>query len=255
MSSIRAKERMDVERLVTWALRDQGLGWAGAERIQPREGFAELGTVIDGEHYGSHPTPALLTDDDALVVRGAIDRLPHDQRVLVILHGRAGTRPEGADEDLGEPEQMRNKRGQLMWQYAVPGNRRSARRPLMDMLAYSSKREGIKFARDQWWLWWQGLAALVGHVNVAMQGHMAIGPEAPPRPWEVSKPVIHGLARFEASDKPQPWLANEPDADDRLVSVEERRAAANAPVRSVARDWSHPDQPESNVAVDDHGPS
>lgn len=234
MSGRLSRQRMDIERLVNWALADQGLGWGSREAV--REDYSDLGTVIDDEGFGSHPTISLQTDDDALVVKAAIDGLPMEARVLVIQYGRTGLRPEGADEVLGEPEQMRNKRGQLMWIYAVPGNRRSAKRPMLDMLAWSTKRENLEFAQAQWTLWREGLIALIAPLNNRLETHYATGPEVHERPWEMPRPVMHGLDLSAPLPSPGRELAS-------VVSVEELRAAAQAPVVTRPLNWGAPAKP------------
>lgn len=231
---------MDIERLVNWALADQGLGWGG--EAPDRDSFADLGTVIDDEGYGSHPSISLQTDDDALLVKAAIDALPSEARVLVIQYGRTGLRPEGADEVLGEPQQMTNKRGQPMWIYEVPGNRRSARRPMLDMLTWSTRRETIDFDRAQWTLWREALVALIAPLNNRLETHYATGPEAPERPWAMPKPVVHGLEREGRVAEPAPRELGS------VVSVEQLRDAAQAQVVTRPLNWGAPTKPLSRRA-------
>lgn len=233
------RRRMDIERLVNWALADHGLGWAGKER--ERLDASDYGTVIDDERIGGHPTISLLTDDDALVVKAAIDGLPGEAAALVIQYGRLGLRPEGADEAIGEPQQMRNRRGQLMWEYEVPGNRRSRRRPLIDHLAFSAHREGVLFARAQWTLWREALIALIAPLNNRLEGHYATGPEAPERPWELPRPVYHGIDPVEVERTVAPVL---PDRVRRAMAgktVDDLRVAASAPVLTRPLNWSVPE--------------
>lgn len=236
-------ETLDIEALVTWALRDQGLGWGGRDSLV-RDDYSDLGTVIDAGSTGSHPTISLLSDDDALVVKQGIDALPTEMRAVVILYGRAGLRPEGADEEIGEPEQLMDKRGRPRWRYDNPANKRGPKEPLLDVLGWTQKREAIRFARAQWTLWREALAALVGPLNAAMVTHRATGPAAPEHPWDMPRPAVHGLAGFAPSTEPQPWLrmGHAPELRHGRA-IEDVRVSANAPVAAQASDWSAPTQP------------
>lgn len=233
MSGRLARQRMDIERLVNWALADQGLGWGSREVV--RDDFSDLGTVIDDDGFGSHPTISLQTDDDALVVKSAIDALPIEARVLVIQYGRTGLRPEGADEQLGEPEQMVDKRGRPRWLYDNPSNKRGPKRPMLDMLSYSTRRETIAFDRAQWTLWREALIALIAPLNNRLETHHATGPEAPEKPWEKPKLVVP----WERGRAP----ASSPRGISSVVSVEQLRDAAQAPVLKRPLNWGEPSQP------------
>jgi len=238
---------MDIEQLVTWSLRDQGTGWDSSGKDSALSKLAAQGTMVDEGGVVASPSMALLTDPDAMVVRNAIDRLPAGERVLVIQYGRAGLRPEGADEALGEPEPLRDKRGRQRWDYAVPGNRRSERRPLYDLLGFSQRRESIQFARAQWTLWRGGLVALVPLVNAGvneggMWSRKATGPRAPECPWDLPAPVVHGMEAAEASSEPQPWMRPDRDAERARRrhagrSIEEMRAAAVAVPLALPTLW------------------
>ncbi|GGF38393.1 hypothetical protein GCM10011321_31640 [Youhaiella tibetensis] len=228
------RKRMDVERLITWALRDQGLGWVGKERV--REDFSDYGTLIDdGGYSGSHPTIGLLCDDDAEAVKYCIDyELPREAGALVIQYGRAALRPEASDSDpVKEPLRARN--GKPRWHYAIPGDTKSRKlAPMMDEHKYSAECELVEFQRAQYGLWWQALVDLVPVLNRRLDRHYATGPDAPKEPWLVSAPI-----------EPQAVVADadgDVDVDDEPVSIslDERRRAAGAHVRSVAGDWGAP---------------
>jgi len=235
---------IDIERLVTWALRDQGLGWDAPARGSSLDRLASLGTMISGGAIAD-PSIGLLSDEDAIHVRQGIDMLPREAAGLVVVHGRAGTRPEGADEQLGEPEQLRNKRGQLMWDYDNPRSRRGYRRPKLDMLGWSQKRDSIDFARKQWTLWRESLVSLIGPLNEVMRHHRATGPEVAAEPWLQPKRTVLSVEAMEVPTDPQPWLKAERPMrkPDHTVTVEELKREAQAEVRSVARDWGDPTQP------------
>jgi hypothetical protein len=234
----------DIERLVTWALRDQGLGWDKPARSVGGAGFAQLGTLISGGVV-ANPNAGLLSDEDALLVRMAVDLLGKDARGLVLQYGRAGIRPEGWDEMLGEPEQLVDKRGRPRWAYDNPRNKRGPRKPLLDVLAWSVKRDEIAYAKAQWTLWREALIVVRDYVGPKLLHHIATGPEAPAAPWTLARPVIHGATEHEAPSAPQPWLRGErPSAQlDRTVGKDDLRRQAQADVRSVANDWGDPGAP------------
>lgn len=219
------RERRDIEWLVTWALRDQGLGW-GAPSDRPQLDFSDYGTVIDDEGPGSHPSVSLLTDDDAMVIKRAIDGLPREAQALLIQYGRCGLRPEWAEEGEGGWEQARDARGRLRWQWANPGSRSGPKRPLMVFVGLAP--EVVEFERSAYLLWWQGLAELVAPLNMQMQGHAATGPDAPREPWALARPVVHG-AEFDGARRERRPVRSE--------TVEAARARAQAPVSARATDW------------------
>lgn len=233
---------MDIERLVTWALRDQGLGWDRSGSSAQGSGGG-LGTRISGGAIAD-PSIGLLSDEDALIVKQAIDGLPKLARGLVIQFGRTGLRPAGADDAIGEPQQLVDKRGRARWEYDNPKTRRGPRRPLLDMLGWSRHKEAVEDARKEWTLWRESLVALREALSSHLKHHIATGPEAPAEPWSVAKPVVHGLDQHEPSHEPQPWL--KPDVTmpvDNSVTIGELRERAAEPVRSVASDWGMPTQP------------
>jgi hypothetical protein len=242
VSVLAVRKVMDIERLVTWALRDQGLGWVGKER-PPREDASDYGTLIDDDRYGSHPTIGLLSDDDATLVKSAIDELPFDARVLVIQYGRSGLRPVWGKEGIGRPQQLRNKRGQPMWRYRDPNNRRGPRSPKYDMLAFSARKERIELERAEYGVWWQALVDLVVPLNNVMETHWAEGPEAPARPWL----AIDDSVAVPLDDGEEDEVEGEDDLGVREVTLADVRRAAVGEVVVAPRDWGAPGTGEKPV--------
>ncbi|HEV7344163.1 MAG TPA: hypothetical protein VGN60_00830 [Devosia sp.] len=245
MSGRKTRQRWDIERLLIWALRDQGLGWVGKERQQLD--FSDYGTIIDENETGSHPTIGLLSDDDATAVKSAVDQLPFEARVLVIQYCRAALRPPFGEEGIGQPQQMKNRRGQPMWRYADANNRRSARTPRFDMLAFSARKERIAFERAEYAVWWQALVDLVAPLNAVMETHFATGPEAKAQPWlDIND---------HAASAPDDETVEEDDADEvdedpeqlREISLPARRRLASEPVQARAQDWGAPGTGEKPV--------
>ncbi len=226
----KAIETMDVETGVTWALRDQGLGWVGREREQLD--YSDYGTVIDDAGGGSHPNIGLLTDEDAEAVKAAIDGLWPEARVLVTQYGRTGLRPSWAEEGYGQYQQMIDGRGRLLWDYENPNNKRGPRRPRQHFVGLT--RELVDWERGQYLTWWRGLEALVAPCNRAMSGHVFTPPAVAREPWNEPVARILGEAEF-ARHVRQPVLRRELDA-------EEIRRRAQDPVRAQASDWGLPER-------------
>ncbi len=233
MSGLKARETKDIELLVVWALRDQGLGWAGKE--QHYDDFSDLGTVIDDDHPGAHPTIALWSDDDAMQIKLAIDQLPAPARALLVQYGRAALRPDWCEEGYGSYQQLRFGK-KLRWEWSDPINRTGKKRPMMGFVG--EQRETVDFMRAQYSVWWQGLADIVGPLNNVMERHRATGPAAAKAPWigDSRKPVVFGpdgLPLAEIVHKPK--VAAE--------AVESLRERASAPIMARANDWSAPTRP------------
>lgn len=183
----RVRQGLDVERLVTWALREQGLGWSAAGGRD--WGWQVLGTRVDSSSWGAPPPSSdLCTDDDALLVRQAIERLPAEAAALVLVHGRTGTRPDWCEEGEGAWVQERDGQGRPRWDWADPINRTGEKRP---RLVFEGLRpELVRFHRAQWTLWREGLIALVDPLNRAMERHEALPPTVAAAPWDGPRPAI-----------------------------------------------------------------
>lgn len=230
MSGAVSRKEMDIERMVTWALRDQGLGWVGRERSV--EDWSDYGTVIDDDHTGSHPGIGLWSDDDAMQVKMAIEQLAPEARALLVQYGRAGLRPDWVEEGYGSVQQLRDSRGRLRWIWEDPKNRTGEKRPMMGFVG--EQRESVDFHRAQYEVWWQGLADIVAPLNNVLATHRATGPDAPRRPWcESVRPVVFG-----DDGQPAPRSQVEPKISD--LPLEGLREMANKPIRERASDWSIP---------------
>jgi len=182
----KSREKMDIERLVTWALLDQGLGWSSGQSSGGN--LMTLGTRIDTSGF-SVPSISLQSDDDALIVRAAIDAMAADVAELIIRYGRIGDQPDWCEEGVGDYEQKRSANGKLAWIYEKPGDRRSPKQPVMQFVGW--RKEQVDYFRATYRLWWVGLADMVPVLNDRMATHEATGPKAPFEPWLKEKPVIH----------------------------------------------------------------
>lgn len=228
------RERIDIEAVVIWALRDQGLGWVGKER-DAREDWSDYGTIIDDEHTGSHPTIGLWSDDEAMQVKMAIDQLPIECRVLIVQYGRAGLRPDWIEEGYGTVQQLTDARGRLRWIWEDPVNRTGAKRPMMGFVG--EQRDNVDFHRAQYQLWWQGLADIVGPLNDVLERRYVTGPVLSRSPWcESPKGRMFGENGEEVTFSTAEAKVSE-------MSLEALRTLANDPIQSVATDWSVPVRP------------
>jgi hypothetical protein len=213
--------KVDIERLVTWALRDQGLGWVGGDTFSPVAEMMALGTIVDTSHTGSHPTIGLLDSDDALAVKAAIEALPVAAGALLVRYGRAGLRPEWGE---GAYEQETDAAGRLRWDWDDPVNRTGARRP--HMVFVGTDPAVIEAERAEYALWRQGLVDIIEPLNAVMTEHEATGPAVLAEPWLATRPVVHGLSELVVPAK----VSDEPGSA--------KIARAQAPVRARASDWS-----------------
>ena len=228
---VKVREQRDIEALVVWALRDQGLGWAGKERSVLD--FSDYGTVIDDDHSGSHPNMGLWSDDDAMQIKLAIEQLPREAGSLLIQYGRAGLRPDWCEDGYGSYQQLRYGK-RLMWDWSDPVNRTGTKSPRMGWVG--EQRETVDFQRKQYVVWWQGLADIVEPLNETMERHQAVAPAVHREPWLAAKPVV-----FDADGGVIDIETAPPKVS--VASIEELRYLANTPVRSTANDWGTPAVP------------
>lgn len=225
---VKVREQRDIEHLVIWALRDQGLGWAGKERV--RDDFSDLGTVIDQRGAVANPSISLWSDDDAMLVKKAIDQLPAKAGAMVMQYGRAGLRPDWCEEGYGSYQQLKDGRGRLLWEWSDPIHRRGKRTPRKAFVG--EQRETVDFHRTQYLVWWQGIADIVAPLNQVLESYQATGPAAPQAPWSLEKPTV-----FDADGNP---IVSAVPQKVSAISLDERRALAQSDHRSKASDWDFP---------------
>lgn len=248
--SILGSGDVDVEKLVTWALRDQGLGWDAPGAGGVLGALMTLGTRVDTSGVVANPSPSLCTDDDALLVRQAIDALPGDQRGPVIRYGRTGLRPDWCPEGAGELDPLLDDRGRQRYEWEDDNDHRKGKRPLFDHLAYDRRLESVAYHRGEWGAWHAGLVALCAALAGKLATHRATGPAVAAEPWgdPGAQPVVHGLEGHAPAELGQPWLAPLDLGLDRTVGLTTRRAEAGRTF-APATDWDFPDRPDLS-AVD-----
>ncbi len=233
MSGALARKDMDIERLITWALRDQGLGWERNVNDKPREDYSDYGTIIDrGSGVVATPNIERWSDEDAMLVKIAVDGLSAEARTLIVQYGRAGLRPDWVEEGYGSVQQLKDNRGRLRWEWSDPVNRTGEKTPKRGFVG--EQRENVDFHRAQYRVWWQALVDLVGPLNNVLQSFRATGPEVVREPWiESERPRVFGdNGAVVPSSRIEPKVSELP--------IEGLKEKANMPVQSVATDWSVP---------------
>lgn len=232
-----AKERLDIERLVVWALVEQGLGFVGKERV-PNPTAEDYGGQIDFTPVQGLPSIALWTSDDALAIKDGIEALPGEMARAVMQYGRAGIRPDWAPEGYGEPEPLLDKRGRPRVEWENPRARKGAKRVLLDHWAHSRRKATVDFCRLEWAVWWRGLELLVPVVNARMSEHVATGPAVAKEPWlaplqgELPAAAQRRLKAYADRDEFAPEGVSEGQ-----VTIEQLREHATSEVRAVATEW------------------
>jgi hypothetical protein len=191
--------RIDIERLLVWAYRDECadhgsdelVGFAGGY-ANPVYGMASLGMRVDGG--GSGPT---RIPEDALAVDAAVSRLPGHQRRLVVQHAKAGTRPDirwlpprGFRCDLwGHPTGKPRH-------FFHPSDKKK-RRPTGCYVRFSG--DSLQTLRVKWltWLnWWEGLGFVDQQLRQAPEAlkRWELADFAVPQyPWSTDPSVPHWL--------------------------------------------------------------
>lgn len=198
---------IDVEDLVVWAFRDQKIE-AVARGLRPGtptwsadSSLAEvlaLGTRVDTTSAGARFV-AIHCKEDAAVVFDAAMALPAEARMLVVKHGRTGTRPEWHEEGPGEWVQPLDRHGEPKKLWRDPAKQRG-------FLGYAPKElDGthpniVEEARRAYCVWWLGLTDMVELLNqplVGLNEHIAHRPLAATPPWfseKLGSRTLHMIA-------------------------------------------------------------
>ncbi|MCW5722051.1 MAG: hypothetical protein KIS86_13000 [Devosia sp.] len=201
---------VDVEELVVWAFRDQKIE-AVARGMMPGmptwsadSSMAEvlaLGTRVDTSSAGSRLV-AIHCKEDAAVTFDAVMALPGEARMLVVKHGRTGTRPEWHEEGPGEWVQPLDKHGQPKKLWRDPAKQRGYL-GLAPLELVGTHPAIVDEARRAYCVWWLALGDLVEMLNGpnGLADHVARRPKAATPPWfdpaaaGRADPVIWGWVR------------------------------------------------------------
>jgi len=186
---------VDVEDLVVWAFRNQKIE-AVARGMMPAlptwssdSSLAEvlaLGTKVDTTSAGSRFV-ALHCKEDAAVIFDAVMALPKEAQMLVVMHGRNGTRPEWHAEGPGEWVQPLDKKGRPKKLWRDPAKQRGYL-GLAPKVLVGTHPAVVEEARRAYCVWWLGLCDLVDLLNGpdGLVEHCALRPRDARPPWFVS---------------------------------------------------------------------
>jgi hypothetical protein len=208
---------IDVETLLAWAYRDELC--KGGE-VTAGVGFftlAELGTLVDGDQFGSTARlPPIFGEPhpDAIAIDRAVRALPDIEidwersgaafigepakhmpdplaryalrpSVLLIMHGKMGSRPQWRTDPM-RVRGIRVQGGGCRIVGTVSGGRKGrlwysdgAHCPLELMPSWAE----VAYARAEYWAWWHGLDELVRQLDGALVEHGAVPAGAPQFPW------------------------------------------------------------------------
>jgi hypothetical protein len=128
---------------------------------------------------------AIHCKEDAAVIFDAVMALPSEARMLVVKHGRTGTRPEWHEEGPGEWVQPVDRKGNPKKMWRDPAKQRG-------FLGYTPKElvglhpDMVEEARRAYCVWWLGLTDLVDLLNTPIVGlteHVARRPVSATPPW------------------------------------------------------------------------
>lgn len=183
------RESWSIERLVHWALREQGLGY---DRGSGGGGsLSGLGIKVDGGTGGS--SGGQWVDEDAIIVHDALQAMLGDARVaeaarLVATHGRAGTTPDWGQMGGGRFELVRNGKGKAKRMYR--DQRRSRGLTGFEWQFVGDSPDLLDHKMITYIVWHTALCELKDVVNTRMKGHVATGPRASATPWDDPAPIV-----------------------------------------------------------------
>ncbi len=186
---------MDVEDLVVWAFRDQKIEavaarLAGPSGLQasPESSLAQimaLGCRVQTSSAGSMHM-AVQCHEDAAVIYDAVMALPAEATMLLIRHGRNGTRPDWYEDGPGrwieQVDGAGNPKKLYLDAHAKKGFIGYAQ-PILE----GNDPADVEEARRAYDVWRYALVDLVALLNAEMVDYEALPPAAPARPWEVKQ--------------------------------------------------------------------
>jgi hypothetical protein len=197
-------KRLDVEELVNWAFEKQRvedvaktlMPQAPASLVSGLSSLLVLGTRVDSSSAGARMLGARC-HEDAAVIYDAVMALAPEAWMLVIKHGRNGTRPDWHEEGPGEWVQPVDKQGNPRKLWRDPANRRGFL-GFQGPVLIGTDPVHVELARTSWSLWRAGLADLIPVLNAEMVDHVAEGPAIPTEPWLVMANAEGLLTRRES---------------------------------------------------------
>ncbi|ODT50275.1 hypothetical protein [Devosia sp. 63-57] len=189
---------VDVEDLVVWAFRDQKIEavaarLAGPSGLQPspESNLAQvlaLGCRVQTSSAGAMHM-AVQCHEDAAVIYDAVMALPAEATMLLIRHGRNGTRPDWIEDGPGRWVCQVDKAGNPKKLYIDPHAKRGFIGYARPVLEGNDPAE-VEEARRAYDVWRYALVDLVPLLNAEMVDHEALLPAVAVRPWEFAEGAL-----------------------------------------------------------------
>lgn len=199
-----AAEAISVEGLVTWVYHRQrahcagpaGAEWAvlsspgySADGVYAAGRLGLLGTSIDRPTFASRMVAASGVHADAEAVHGLISNRRDLGAALLVLHGKALSRPDWLPDARPRIVPVLTGRGSPKVAYD------RSRKPSYCPLEYLDPVEYVEAARLEWLTWWTALADLAEELRAGRHlRRFRILEDLPPaEPWQAIGQGIDGL--------------------------------------------------------------
>lgn len=190
-----ATGRVDIERLVQWAIVDQRVERFASVGLHALEAEAAgfevsarsacgVARLIDIGNLGCAIDVSGPVRDAVHAVAYAVDRalaaVDREAAMLIRAHARAGTRPTSwqPPEHFVRPAFVAADGQSAIVEYQGPGR---AGAFCSIIIVWDEARR--QFGRDTWLRWWDGLDALAWECSKLNLGFTVDGPPAPREPW------------------------------------------------------------------------
>ncbi len=188
------REVWDIEKLIEWAYRVQCIDKAqraGTALVNSgpgdvmgggASGVIALGCRVDlppaSLRYGYS---GVGVNDDAVIIDDAVMMLPAEATVPVIVHGRAGTRPDWEAEGVGRMVPLLDAGGRKQYLWRDQSKRRGQIACLVRNTGASWAQ--VECARAEYTVWHEALCVLAQSLNGQLERIEVTGPVAPATPW------------------------------------------------------------------------
>ncbi len=184
------KEIRDIEWLLNWAFENQRVETAIKMAIPKLPNISgggfkqlmELGVRVDsssaGERWGS-----ARCHDDAVIIYDLVCRLPKEAMGILVIHARAGTRPDWCEAGIGCEEAVLDGRGRTKKIWRDPINRTGLIGVQTKWVGH--RPEVVEFQRAQYLVWREALKVLVIPVNKELTNFQSTMPRCAKQPWEI----------------------------------------------------------------------
>lgn len=180
-----AKEFIDIEKLVHWALADQQADVAASVSENSGLGYSSsrgaLATVEElGTYVQEGAVERLIANNcaaDAFTVHDAVQALPGEARDLVLFHGKKGTRPDWYPEGAG-------KRVPRIGRFGKPATIKQSDGTAITIYDWDGiAPHVVNEARASYVVWWAALEQLAHNLEKNLEGYNPQLPKAAAKPW------------------------------------------------------------------------